>query len=80
MPELEAGVYTEPDLRLADLRGTDDSEAAAQAYLDRFKEETITPIGGRLCQFALIRLSETCNWFVCRFFHLVGDGLSMLRT
>lgn len=77
-PVLKTGVYPEPDLRVIDLRGMDDPEAQVQQYLDGFREEAFTPIGGRLCHFALLRLGDTRSCFLIRVFHLIGDGVAVV--
>jgi amino acid adenylation domain-containing protein len=74
-PVFESGVWQEPDFSFVDLSGEPDPEQAARAWLLDFAEQPFAPLGGRLCCFALLRLTDTRSLFVNRFFHLAGDGI-----
>ncbi|MBW7900226.1 MAG: amino acid adenylation domain-containing protein [Rhodocyclaceae bacterium] len=78
LPDVETGAFPAPDFRFVDLAGEDDPAGRAGDFLAAFAEQPFQPVGGQLCQFALLRLGKGRSWFLMRAFHLLCDGVSLV--
>ncbi len=74
-PVIVPGMCPEPDFSFLDFSAAPDPDRAARAWLAEFAEKPFNPLGGHLCRFALLRLSDAKSIFANRFFHLTGDGI-----
>ncbi len=71
-PLFTPGNPDDVDLRVVDLRNTENPHQAMWSFLDGFYEE---PVNVRVSRFALVRIDETESLYAFKCSHLVMDGL-----